>query len=119
MTKVSHDRIVLPHRAAASSAAFRTNSVRSSESDPKPPNAKYRFSPPRSSLMRAPASRLPVARPSATSLLVDISSRMELDRKSTRLNSSHSQISYAVFCLKKKKKTNNLASCHLQNKPPR
>src|SRR2546427_853253 len=26
------------------------------------------------------------------------------DRKSTRLNSSHSQISYAVFCLKKKKK---------------
>src|SRR5688572_32194893 len=28
----------------------------------------------------------------------------EPDRKSTRLNSSHSQISYAVFCLKKKKK---------------
>src|SRR5438270_8490635 len=27
------------------------------------------------------------------------------DRKSTRLNSSHSQISYAVFCLKKKKKS--------------
>src|SRR5688572_33437250 len=30
--------------------------------------------------------------------------RRGLDRKSTRLNSSHSQISYAVFCLKKKKK---------------
>src|SRR2546430_11439593 len=30
---------------------------------------------------------------------------LPLDRKSTRLNSSHSQISYAVFCLKKKKKT--------------
>src|SRR2546427_4285534 len=30
------------------------------------------------------------------------------DRKSTRLNSSHSQISYAVFCLKKKKKNNTL-----------
>src|SRR2546430_10798905 len=29
------------------------------------------------------------------------------DRKSTRLNSSHSQISYAVFCLKKKKKTSD------------
>src|SRR2546430_12353636 len=28
--------------------------------------------------------------------------RQEIDRKSTRLNSSHSQISYAVFCLKKK-----------------
>src|SRR5438034_7827578 len=29
----------------------------------------------------------------------------EVDRKSTRLNSSHTVISYAVFCLKKKKKT--------------
>src|SRR2546422_5053955 len=29
----------------------------------------------------------------------------DLDRKSTRLNSSHGYISYAVFCLKKKKKT--------------
>src|SRR2546430_4385537 len=32
------------------------------------------------------------------------------DRKSTRPNSSHSQISYAVFCLKKKKKCNNYGS---------
>src|SRR5258707_1985199 len=31
-----------------------------------------------------------------------------LDRKSTRLNSSHANISYAVFCLKKKKKRQNL-----------
>src|SRR2546427_2400873 len=30
--------------------------------------------------------------------------KVPADRKSTRLNSSHSQISYAVFCLKKKKK---------------
>src|SRR5205085_12471515 len=30
----------------------------------------------------------------------------QLDRKSTRLNSSHSQISYAVFCLKKKSRIN-------------
>src|SRR3712207_7886314 len=30
------------------------------------------------------------------------------DRKSTRLNSSHANISYAVFCLKKKKNTHNL-----------
>src|SRR3712207_8998800 len=29
--------------------------------------------------------------------------RIDLDRKSTRLNSSHANISYAVFCLKKKK----------------
>src|SRR2546427_4063724 len=32
------------------------------------------------------------------------------DRKSTRLNSSHSQISYAVFCLKKKKKIHRKVS---------
>src|SRR2546422_6996134 len=31
-------------------------------------------------------------------------SNVQLDRKSTRLNSSHGYISYAVFCLKKKKK---------------
>src|SRR2546427_2028268 len=34
----------------------------------------------------------------------------EIDRKSTRLNSSHSQISYAVFCLKKKKKEKSSTS---------
>src|SRR5260221_7174733 len=46
------------------------------------------------------ASRVGVARDSAVRL-----SRIEpgLDRKSTRLNSSHTVISYAVFCLKKKK----------------
>src|SRR5207248_9652288 len=37
-------------------------------------------------------------------MLVDASN---LDRKSTRLNSSHRTISYAVFCLKKKKNKNN------------
>src|SRR5438270_5060063 len=38
------------------------------------------------------------------------------DRKSTRLNSSHSQISYAVFCLKKKKKKKNKKSKENQKK---
>src|SRR5688572_32637798 len=39
----------------------------------------------------------------------DIADRdLRIDRKSTRLNSSHSQISYAVFCLKKKKIYNTL-----------
>src|SRR3712207_7984433 len=33
----------------------------------------------------------------------------DLDRKSTRLNSSHANISYAVFCLKKKNTTHNAA----------
>src|SRR5437762_9419215 len=35
------------------------------------------------------------------------------DRKSTRLNSSHRCISYAVFCLKKKKKSNRLPHLHM------
>src|SRR5688572_31484128 len=41
---------------------------------------------------------------------VDIGDKyfLQVDRKSTRLNSSHSQISYAVFCLKKKKKKKNI-----------
>src|SRR3712207_6915837 len=33
-----------------------------------------------------------------------------IDRKSTRLNSSHANISYAVFCLKKKKKNHHFSS---------
>src|SRR2546430_8157458 len=41
------------------------------------------------------------------------------DRKSTRLNSSHSQISYAVFCLKKKKKKSMKSSCSPQTSPMR
>src|SRR2546421_4079458 len=43
---------------------------------------------PRTSMFRSPWERRP---------------RRSRDRKSTRLNSSHDQISYAVFCLKKKK----------------
>src|SRR2546430_8491078 len=52
--------------------------------------------------------------PSAVKLLND---GKNTDRKSTRLNSSHSQISYAVFCLKKKKKnfTNTVLQHHNKN----
>src|SRR2546427_11108226 len=39
-------------------------------------------------------------------VFAEIRPESDRDRKSTRLNSSHSQISYAVFCLKKKKKKN-------------
>src|SRR3712207_7981220 len=38
----------------------------------------------------------------------EIPAGLSLDRKSTRLNSSHANISYAVFCLKKKKKISKL-----------
>src|SRR2546430_4544491 len=47
---------------------------------------------------RTPSGRPPATRASARSKTAG-----RRDRKSTRLNSSHSQISYAVFCLKKKK----------------
>src|SRR2546427_4863127 len=57
--------------------------------------------------------------PSRTSmalLSVALARRLRKDRKSTRLNSSHSQISYAVFCLKKKKK-HKQETTHEQSKP--
>src|SRR5438445_10126652 len=40
------------------------------------------------------------------------------DRKSTRLNSSHANISYAVFCLKKKKKKKNTTKTKTQHNHP-
>src|SRR3712207_8002735 len=44
--------------------------------------------------------------------------QMFRDRKSTRLNSSHANISYAVFCLKKKNKKHiNTHQCHLLTSP--
>src|SRR5438034_2166025 len=39
----------------------------------------------------------------------------DIDRKSTRLNSSHTVISYAVFCLKKKKKTKPTNNTHMNS----
>src|SRR2546429_5447205 len=42
-------------------------------------------------------------------ILTNVHSQPEIDRKSTRLNSSHGYISYAVFCLKKKIKTRQIA----------
>src|SRR2546430_13051268 len=53
---------------------------------------------PRHDLRVDPAQRLHVYLPEPVGLLQTLCE----DRKSTRLNSSHSQISYAVFCLKKK-----------------
>src|SRR2546430_8616014 len=45
-----------------------------------------------------------------------VSPTKQTDRKSTRLNSSHSQISYAVFCLKKKKKNTINSKLQIKNK---
>src|SRR2546429_4398591 len=49
-------------------------------------------------------------RGTAASRLIPSCSHWRSDRKSTRLNSSHGYISYAVFCLKKKKKYKNVLS---------
>src|SRR5437762_12806775 len=52
------------------------------------------------------SSRIIRTQPVARHLTQSPSACRDIDRKSTRLNSSHRCISYAVFCLKKKKKTN-------------
>src|SRR3712207_6853699 len=54
----------------------------------------------------------------ATVALTDLDDETRLDRKSTRLNSSHANISYAVFCLKKKLYT-ALARPRLPHATPR
>src|SRR5688572_31461568 len=59
--------------------------------------------PPRWPLFRLPPRTTAVIR-AGTSAVPTVIMAGTGDRKSTRLNSSHSQISYAVFCLKKKKK---------------
>src|SRR2546430_9704032 len=63
---------------------------------------------PKGPLLQSPAAAHPPAQahvaPNAPAAPAVPPGQGALDRKSTRLNSSHSQISYAVFCLKKKKK---------------
>src|SRR5207249_7724930 len=69
--------------------------------DRNPQDASLGVSPPRKRLgmkrMRTETAKSPIANHRTRS--------SSIDRKSTRLNSSHVSISYAVFCLKKKKNT--------------
>src|SRR5690349_22098483 len=59
---------------------------------------------PYTTLFRSPAAQRRLARfPHRVQVRREVRG-VEVDRKSTRLNSSHVEISYAVFCLKKKKK---------------
>src|SRR5438309_8656515 len=62
---------------------------------------------PYTTLFRSARGGFPVTKPNQTPngvRLYGSSETVGADRKSTRLNSSHSSISYAVFCLKKKKR---------------
>src|SRR5256885_12657717 len=71
----------------------------------------------RSSVALPLGGRAPRHSPIPVSALVPArprSQRTKGDRKSTRLNSSHLVISYAVFCLKKKKNTNTIHSLQLR-----
>src|SRR5688572_31672805 len=72
----------------------------------RPPSSSSVASAPGSQVTTSTASPSEETRTSASAgIAAAQSSRTDaIDRKSTRLNSSHSQISYAVFCLKKKKK---------------
>src|SRR5262245_46894816 len=56
-------------------------------------------------LPAADKSTMPYARSQANACVDPLALSLKPDRKSTRLNSSHLGISYAVFCLKKKNKT--------------
>src|SRR5947209_12426226 len=56
-------------------------------------------------LLLAGCSWLPGAGPSGSEVEAQAATGDQVDRKSTRLNSSHANISYAVFCLKKKIET--------------
>src|SRR3712207_8526324 len=59
-------------------------------------------------LLRARALSIGLVAATGFLLLVSLLASAALDRKSTRLNSSHANISYAVFCLKKKIYPSNL-----------
>src|SRR5437773_3991145 len=52
--------------------------------------------------------QLTIARPNSRLIVQIEDAKFNVDRKSTRLNSSHITISYAVFCLKKKNKKNEV-----------
>src|SRR3989475_6390979 len=90
-----HDALPISSRIAPSTSIVRApSSARASAGDPK-----YARGPPACSKLVWPARIAPL---SDRGLAGKERRKASRDRKSTRLNSSHSQISYAVFCLKKK-----------------
>src|SRR2546430_8951214 len=77
---------------------FRSRSqiaARCAETDVETPNESFNMA----TVFTLSLNVSDISRPNSVSAWAD----SDADRKSTRLNSSHSQISYAVFCLKKKK----------------
>src|SRR3712207_8429076 len=69
---------------------------------------------PASRRRNGPASRLRQQRPTRRAVREPARrGALQRDRKSTRLNSSHANISYAVFCLKKKKRSTSATICSM------
>src|SRR3712207_7231923 len=86
-----------------------TTLFRSTESGDQPANTVLRQHPnPNTRAAQGSIIRVVLSRGQHTIEIPDVSGQ-GADRKSTRLNSSHANISYAVFCLKKKK-TYNIVS---------
>src|SRR5256885_10944915 len=71
-------------------------------SDCSPFSVKYYFKHTSGGLMHSPSKRGICVQQTLAAIAVALVLSAQLDRKSTRLNSSHLVISYAVFCLKKK-----------------
>src|SRR3712207_6983375 len=72
-------------------------------------------------LLRAPVGELRLHREGARregQVAQQLHRAADADRKSTRLNSSHANISYAVFCLKKKNGTGQIVIAHLGTPEP-
>src|SRR5205085_11177542 len=98
---VTHSSVLLPPPPTSSLFPY-TTLFRS----PRPLTSKPRsdgYPAPRSQKAQRSAAKCHPPRSSDRRMTFCCGALSLLDRKSTRLNSSHSQISYAVFCLKKKK----------------
>src|SRR5207253_9735987 len=101
-----HYTVILPHSSSPPPALHPFPTRRSSDRHPEPPHPagkgqRFRPSGGRHDELHAEVAPVPDSgdrQPTAAA----VSARPPEDRKSTRLNSSHVAISYAVFCLKKK-----------------
>src|SRR3712207_7307012 len=85
-----------------------TTLFRSPLGQPRPPGLQRR--PARDAVEDDPRRLVEVGAQQLVAAAGDVAA--VVDRKSTRLNSSHANISYAVFCLKKKNKTTTHSPCH-------
>src|SRR5207253_3825422 len=98
------NRRFLPRTSASHAGPYKLDTVQSRfHHSPRVPLEPWDVT----SLSRCPIPRAPMPFQTTSRLFFSTVPRTQGDRKSTRLNSSHVAISYAVFCLKKKIQKNN------------